>query len=361
MYTKGFNLFFRLRCLLVLGFVFFPVFGWAASSCTGAANTWTLTLPSQVAAARDLPNGSLLTNWVSSPATTNYWSCTLNVANDGVIFQFGTSGIVSGQATSYTATYNGVAIRVFPTNVAGVGVALASHYYQSFSAGCPAGWDSWATLGSTYTGCQQLAGGKQTASAGGQMAAALVKIGDITPGTLSGTVATYYNYPVNGGTSGGTQTFAISPVNVTSLTCTTPDVSVPMGTFRTTDFPNVGSLSPNPAGLTIQLLNCPGGTAVSGTQAGQIHGIQYRIDPTSGTLATNVAALTGSPSASGIGIQLFTSSASVFPLSTMQTLSGYNSTSGGNYSIPMTARYYRTGTVTAGPANTTMTLTVSYQ
>ncbi len=361
MYNTGFNLLFKLRRWIVLGLVFFPVFGWAASSCTGAANTWTLTLPSQVAAARDLPNGSLLTNWVSSSATTNYWSCTLNVANDGVIFQFGTSGIVSGAATSYTTTYNGVAISVFPTNVAGVGLALAAHHYGSFSAGCLAGWDSWATLGSTYTGCQQLVGGKQTGNAGGQMAVALVKIGDITPGTLSGTVATYYNYPVNGGTSGGTQTFAISPVNVTTLTCTTPDVSVPMGTFKTTDFPNVGSLSPNPAGFNIQLLNCPGGTAVSGTQAGQIHGIQYRIDPTSGTVATNVAALGGNPSASGVGIELFNNSGAVFPLSTSTTLSGYNSATGGNYTIPLTARYYRTGTVTAGPANATMTLTISYQ
>ncbi|WP_213296949.1 fimbrial protein [Paraburkholderia sacchari] len=146
------------------------------------------------------------------------------------------------------------------------------------------------------------------------------------------------------------------------MTCTTPDVNVPMGTFKTADFPAIGSLSPGQAApVNIQLLNCPGGAAVSGTQAGQIHSIQYRIDPTAGTLATNVAALTGTPSATGVGIQLFTASGGVFPLSTLQTLSGYNSATGGNYTIPLTARYYRTGPVTAGPADTAMTLTISYQ
>ncbi len=197
---------------------------------------------------------------------------------------------------------------------------------------------------------------------GGQVSVALIKTGNaITAGgTVSGTVAQIA--PVADVTlPGQADSYVITPVTIVPLTCTTPDVNIPMGTFKTTDFPSVGSLSPNPAGFAIQLLNCPGGTAVSGTQSGQIHSIQYRIDPTSGTVVTNVAALTGSPSATGVGIELFNSSGAVFPLATATTLSGYNSTSGGSYSIPMTARYYRTGTVTAGPANSTMTLTVSYQ
>lgn len=362
MHTTGLGLVRRLCRWLALGLVVFPAFAWASSSCSGTGNTITLSLPSSVAVARDLPNGSLLTNWVSTPATSNFWSCTLTVSSDGVIFQFQASGIASGAATSYTATYNGAAAKVFPTNVPGVGVALASRYYQNFPSGCGSnGWAPWVSMGSTYIGCQQYSNTTQTLSAGGQMAAALVKTGNITPGTLSGTIATYISYPVGAGTNGNTQTFVITPVNITTLTCTTPDVNVPMGTFKTTDFPSVGSLSPNPAAFNIQLLNCPAGTAVSGTQAGLIHGIQYRIDPTNGTVATNVAALGGSPSATGVGIQLFNNAGAVFPLSTLTTLSGYNSTSGGSYTIPLTARYYRTGTITAGPANATMTLTISYQ
>lgn len=43
------------------------------------------------------------------------------------------------------------------------------------------------------------------------------------------------------------------------------------------------------------------------------------------------------------------------------TLNGFDSTNGGNYTIPMQARYYRTGALGAGPANATMTMTVLYQ
>ncbi|NLP61776.1 type 1 fimbrial protein [Paraburkholderia sacchari] len=146
------------------------------------------------------------------------------------------------------------------------------------------------------------------------------------------------------------------------MSCTTPNVNVPMGTFKTTDFPTVGSLSPGAAApVNIQLVNCPAGTADPNSQGGQIHSVQYSITPSAGTVATNVAALSGSPSATGVGIQLFDPSGAVLPLSTPQTVSGYDGTVGGNYTIPLTARYYRTGTVTAGPANTTMTVTLSYQ
>ncbi|HIE5945914.1 TPA: fimbrial protein [Burkholderia cepacia] len=145
------------------------------------------------------------------------------------------------------------------------------------------------------------------------------------------------------------------PINIKSWTCTTPDVDVTMGSFKTTDFPRAGSLSPGAgASVPIRLLNCPA--------LGAGHTIQYRIDPTSGTVARNVAALTGGESsAKGLGIQLFDAYGKVFPLSQNQQLSNFDSNVGGNYVIPLTARYYATGLVTAGPANSTMTLTMSYQ
>ncbi|WP_370652252.1 fimbrial protein [Caballeronia sp. TF1N1] len=76
---------------------------------------------------------------------------------------------------------------------------------------------------------------------------------------------------------------------------------------------------------------------------------------------SNVAALSGSPSAGGVGIQLYDSTGAVFPLSVYKTLSNFNSATGGTYNIPLTARYYRTGALTPGPANSTMTMTVLYQ
>jgi major type 1 subunit fimbrin (pilin) len=331
---------------------------WATSSCKANYSAFSLSFAPAIAVARDVPNGSLLSAWVQTSRLTNYFSCTVT-AQTATGMGIDPTGIVASTATTYKVSYNGSSVSVYPTNVPGIGIAMGGYAYAN---GC--GWTA-GFLDLPRLGSQCNANGNVTN--GGQLVAALVKIGDVTPGTISGAIAQAtswegpQNPPAGYNYGAGVITFSMTPVAITVLTCQTPDVSVQMGTFKTTDFPNIGSVSPNPAGFTIQFLNCPAGAAVSGTQAGAIHSVQYRIDPTSGTLATNVAALSGSPSATGVGIQLFASSGSVFPLATLQTLSGYNSTSGGSYSVAMMARYYRTGTITAGPANTTMTLTVSYQ
>ncbi|NLP61778.1 fimbrial protein [Paraburkholderia sacchari] len=330
---------------------------WATASCKANYSAFTLSFPSTVAVARDVPNGSLLTAWVQTQQLTNYYTCTVTQQTaTGVDFE--TAGIVSSTPTSYKVSYNGYSVSVYSTNVPGIGIAMGG-YINSGGIGWAGFYDF------PHLGLQNNPNG--TVNNGGQLVAALVKIGDVAPGTLSGMIAQAFSWegpsnpPAGDNLAAGVINFSISPVAVTVMTCRTPDISVPMGVFKTTDFPGVGSLSPSPASFVVQLQNCPGGAAVSGTQAGQIHSVQYRIDPTNGTLVTNVAALGGSPSATGVGVELFDSTGAVFPLSTNKALSGFNSASGGSYSVPLTARYYRTGTVTPGPADTTMTLTVSYQ
>ncbi|WP_415877847.1 hypothetical protein [Burkholderia cenocepacia] len=58
---------------------------------------------------------------------------------------------------------------------------------------------------------------------------------------------------------------------------------------------------------------------------------------------------------------LFDAYGAVFPLPQNQRLKEFNSGVGGSYTVPLTARYCATGAVTAGQANSNMTLTVSYQ
>ncbi|CAM2177181.1 major type 1 subunit fimbrin (pilin) [Paraburkholderia sacchari] len=349
-----------MRVAMVALLVVFFKDAWATGgACSGGGQTFTITLPATVSVPRDAAVGSLLTTWVASPAATNYWSCSENNDNGLVYAKMGPLFTAS---SGVNTTYSGATVAVFNTNVPGIGVAVAANVATLN------GWAGWQVLASgttlSYFGYGPFSG---SWAGGSRVAVALVKTAAqlTSGGTVSGGQVAYV-YPATSYNAGYQYTnlsvkYVTTPVNIVPLTCTTPDVNVPMGTFKTTDFPNVGSLSSNPASFTVQFLNCPAGAAVSGTQAGVIHSIQYRIDPTSGTLATNVAALIGTPSATGVGIQLFTASGSVFPLSTLQSLSGYNSATGGNYTIPLTARYYRTGTVTAGPANSTMTLTVSYQ
>ncbi|AQH01267.1 hypothetical protein A9R05_20710 [Burkholderia sp. KK1] len=259
-----------------------------------------------------------------------------------------------------TVKYNGIDFPVYSTNVPGVGIAMGGYARANGKGNAnPAAYSFWSVNNASGTNY----------GLGGQLIVALVKTGDITPGTVSGGVVSSARVftGVLTFSSGALVSdppgvdYSITPVVITVLTCQTPDVEIPMG-IHGPDLPSVGSLSNNPAAFNISLKNCPGGTAVPGTQVGLINSIQYKIDPSNGTVPgfSNVAALSGNPSAGGVGIQLFDSTGAVFPLGVNQTLSGFNSTAGGNYTIPLTARYYRTGILTTGPANTTMTVTMTY-
>ncbi|WP_244817046.1 fimbrial protein [Caballeronia sp. Lep1P3] len=289
---------------------------------------------------------------------SDYWTCIVS----GSVYtgtDFETAGITTAGPTAYTLNYQGVNFEVYPTNVPGVGIAMGGYTIPNSLSSGP--WPfsrlgrQWNANGTIYNG--------------GQLIVALVKTGDITPGTVTGMVAQAFSWqtltppPAGNVPSAGVINFYVTPVVITVLTCQTPDVTVPMGIQGPADLPSIGPAPSKVASFNLSLNNCPGGTTVSGTSAGQIHSVQYRIDPSAGTIAgyTNVAALGGSPAAGGVGIQLYDSTGAVFPFATYRTLSGFDSTNGGSYSIPMTARYYRTGTLSAGPANATMTMTVQYQ
>lgn len=344
-------------CLAVLSLL--PASAWASWSCDATGSPVTLQLPASVAVARDLPVGTMLTNWVSSTNVQKVFTCTSSSTYVGITFWY--AGMVpQGTNSVMTAKYNGVDFPVFPTNVAGVGIAMGGFAVANGKGGTVNPFAYFATNNASGTNY----------GLGGQLTVALVKTGDITPGTVSGGVVSSARVTIGGPSfpsSSGLVSdppgvdYSITPVVITVLTCQTPDVEIPMG-IHGPDLPSVGSLSSNPAAFNISLKNCPGGTAVPGTQVGLINSIQYKIDPSNGTVPgfSNVAALSGNPSAGGVGIQLFDSTGAVFPLGVNQTLSGFNSTAGGNYSIPLTARYYRTGTLTTGPANTTMTVTMTY-
>ena len=333
--------------------------GGEGGGCSGGGQSFTLALPGTVSVARDLPAGALLTNWANSPVSPSLWSCSGGSGNGGVRAQV-SPGFNTPSGQTYTS--GGVTYTVWNTNVDGVGIVVAWQWIYDPSVSCvyAGGWGGWVNITNSWYG-QACVGNPIKGQAGSQMAMALVKTGTVaTGGTISGLVA--QSAPVDGNTLPALAvSYNITPVRIVPMTCTTPDVNVPMGTFMVADFPSVGSLSPRPASFNVEFLNCPAGAIVAGTKSGMISTVQYRIDPTSGTAATNVAALSGTTKAGGVGIHLFNSAGAVVPLSNMQNLSQFNGSSGGNYNVPMTARYYRTGTVTPGPANATMTLTVLYQ
>jgi len=138
--------------------------------------------------------------------------------------------------------------------------------------------------------------------------------------------------------------------------CQTPDVLVQLGSHSPSEFKGVGTFTGSTS-FNIALNSCPAGLGAVLQPA-----IQYRIDPVTTVVnsAQSVVALSAGSSATGVGVQLLDNAGAVLPLSKLKTFSGYNS-GGGNFTIPLKARYYQTDSnVGAGTANTTMTFTMTY-
>jgi major type 1 subunit fimbrin (pilin) len=344
----------------------------ALPTCTASGTAFTVSMPPTLTIPRDIAANQPLTNWTSVNAT-NLWTCTN--ANDGSS-NYWSGGLAISPGTSLGASIgsysdSGQTYPVYATGVAGVGVVMGFDLSRagnctgtttvavgtnSVLSGLPSGW---ATGGCYW---QNQAGNSQL---GGTFRVRLIRTtGTVTAQTLNGGILAVSKAYV-GGPSGSiptsaslqaapTVSFSMSPVNLVSGACITPDVVVPMGTHLTKEFSGINTFT-SAVSFNVGLNNCPVG----------INTIQYQIQPTTAIVnsAQSVVALDSSSGATGVGVQLLNSAGTAaFPLNAYQTFSGYNSATGGDYTIPFKARYYQTSaTVAAGTANTSMYVTLLYQ
>jgi major type 1 subunit fimbrin (pilin) len=329
-------------------------------SCTGTAQTVTLSMPTSVTVPRDAAVGTVLTSWISTAATTNFYNCTTSgSAASGMVFEplsLTKAGTVAGP--------NSVTYTVWNTNVPGVGIAIGVRTYAN---GC--GWQSWQDVGTPFSAfpspwagqaCNQNGSGGSVIN-GGQAQAALVKTGPITAGTVTGGVlfegapitASNIGGPYTVGTSGHVS-YSLTQTAVTVAACTTPNVTVTMGSYMQSAFKGIGSTSTPAKAFNVAVNACPTG----------LNSIQYQFIPVNAVLdATNgVLALSSGSTATGIGLQLKDGSGNPLKYNTQYTLTSYSKTTGGSYTIPLTAAYYQTAaSVTAGSANAVLTFTMTYQ
>ncbi|WP_262390502.1 fimbrial protein, partial [Burkholderia arboris] len=200
--------------------------------------------------------------------------------------------------------------------------------------------------------------GKVTQDNGGQAEMALVKTGPITAGTVSGGVLFEAAAVVLNGilwNSGytmqtGRKSFSLTSTIINVPACSTPNVTVNMGSYKQSAFTGVGSTTPG-VSFNVGLNACPAG----------LNSIQYQFIPVNAVLDTTngVLALSSDSTAAGIGLQLKDSSGKALKYNTQYTLTNYNSSMGGSYTIPFTANYYQTSaSVTAGGANAVLTFTM---
>ena len=322
---------------------------WALATCTGSAQAVTLSMPATITVPRDATVGTPLSAWVTTPATTNWWRCSSTVKE---FIGVGFGALMTGSGATFidgSVTYS-----VFNTSLPGVGIVMG---YKTYTNGC--GWTpvqlpNWS-MSSDGTPAGILCNNSRLVNDnGGQLLVRLVKSGPITAGTVSAVPIARALLGANGAWNYAWPiTFSTTPTRVMVLSCVTPDVQVPLGPHLVSELGG-GKTFTSSTAFKIALNNCPTGmTSVS-----------YQIDALTTILisSASVVALDSRSSAVGVGVQLLDGSGNVFPLGTPKVFSSYSNASGGNLTIPLQARYYRTGsTVTGGIANTAMTFTMTYQ
>lgn len=335
---------------------------WAVGGpCSGGNQVFTLTLPATVSVPRDAPVGSVLTSWVLSPASTNLWTCT-TYADNALSYSVAGSLFTSQSGVSVASPY-GTPL-VFGTNVPGIGIAINAKNYVSAQGY----WYNWGQARNVAGMNGLSASGVGPANyknytAGAQVVVALVKTASVVAAggvVTGGQVA--YAYPATSYNAGWQYTslsakYQITPVTIVPLACSTPNVEVPLGSYRKAEFTGVGYTT-NSINFNLGINSCPAGLGEFGPP------IQYKVDATTAVINSlqSVVALDSSSGAAGIGVQLLDGNGSVFPLNSYKTLNGYSRSTGGSYSIPFQARYYQTAaTVSPGKANVSMMVTMLYQ
>jgi major type 1 subunit fimbrin (pilin) len=332
------SLFTKRTTLLLICLFFFSWFGMnrvvlAQCVITRPYADSAFTLPSTITVPRNAAVGTVLQN-VAAPGWNG--QSTVGTCPGGTVYTL--------VALPGTWTPTSLA-NVYATNVPGIGIKAIVYANSAPVPPLPAvyGWTSGGAINNFW------------ASFGYQ----LIVTGPVSPGLLS------FSNPVASGWASYSSNALVEAVVFTNLvingtssvvvqSCVTPDVAINMGTHRNTEFNGVGS-STSSVSFNIALNGCPVG----------LKSIQYQIDPTTAIVqgtGNSVVTLNGSATAQGIGLQLLDGNGNPFVLSTPVTFSGYNSSTGGSYTIPLRARYYQTdATIGSGSANTAMTFTMTYQ
>lgn len=290
-----------------------------------------LALPGNITVPRNAAVGTVLATAqvpAGGPTTSSgsFASCT---SPGNAYWYF--NGSTAAASPSNTANTNiaGIGLRFFFLNNNG----LSFQFYPSSygPSGAYAGQWNWYTAGNAFFGVQ------------------VVVTGPVSGGQLNGAVNATITLDSLLVTS-----ITTTPFTVTVLSCITPNVTVPMGTHNKSELKGVGT-GTAAVSFNLSLNSCPAG----------MNNIKYEIDPATtvvGSATNGVVTLDATSTASGVGVQLQNNAGTAFPLGSQQTFSGYKSTTGGNYTIPLKARYYQTGaTVGPGTANTSMTFTMNYQ
>lgn len=255
-------------------------------------------------------------------------------------------------------------VPVYETGVPGIGMVIA---LRNLDTGCAP--DVWSTVdksghteidGWQSSGCNGLKP-DNTADAGLQWAIGLVRTAaPVQPGVIAGGRVVELAMQLNNNviaTDAPHGSVGISPVEVVVLSCSTPNVTVPMGTNLATAFKGVGSTT-NPVRFSVAINNCPAG----------MNRIDMQLVAPGGYIdqAGGVIKLGSDSTARGIGLKLTTQVPSGVAMTfgaPGYPVSGYSTqTAGSSFTMDFNAAYYQAAAVIGGgTANAVLEFTMSYQ
>ncbi len=170
------------------------------------------------------------------------------------------------------------------------------------------------------------------------------------------------SYSIDGVLTSGSWVVTAGPTVVQGLsTCTAQDVTVAMGSYKSSAFSGVGTTTPAKS-FEVSVSCPPGMMLVTTATSPRPMTIGYRINVPGGkVLAVGVAALSSGSTAKGIGLRLSNSTSSPLTFGATYPLE-YSATSGSNQSVKFQAAYQQVAaTVTPGTANAVLTFAMDYQ
>lgn len=319
---------------------------WAAATCTQRISNESVNVPTQISIPRDAAIGTALTGWLTSEADVNWFNCTVS-GGAGT----GTGLRATTPSAGQTKVVDGITHEVYTTGVEGVGLIVGGRGYAN---GC--GWAAFEALNQNWRG--RACNTQGATNNGGQIRAMFVKTGPIASGVIPPlTIAAATSVSNEAGgiiapNPGLEIKFITMAFLVASQACKTPDVSVFLGTPSASAFSGPGSSS-QPVAFDIALNGCPSGLSA----------IHYQIDAVTPIVdaANAVVGLDAGSTASGVGVQLLDDDGNPAILGVTRPFAGYSAAGGGNFKIPLRARYRQTdGKVTPGSANSAVTFTMNY-
>lgn len=317
------------RLLTILTFYFASSGAWA-SGCSISPAHFVIDIPS-IQVQPDAPVGSIIYSKTQSFPSA-YYTCPGNVTEVGI----NDVGVDTG--ISYYKC------RVYSTNIPGIGYTSIHGQISD----CPSGGTG--STGNSYLtppfNFSPQAGGS---GFGPTFSFALVKTGVIESGTLIPGLYTHSDY--DGQRYSDITLGSATPITGLSCTLNDTNIQVPLNDVPADKFSGIGS-TPKSQDFTVGL-QCNSQANISASLNGE---------QSADTSDDSVMALTNAGSANvatGVGVQILYNGT---PLKIGSAVSFGTAEANVQKLYPFTARYYQTKeTVSAGEANTTATLNITYQ